>query len=90
MSKRFGKIWKKGVMVDLTNKDNELDLHGIRHSEVDRVVENFVLLGKTPMTIITGRSNKMTELVTSVLNRHQFKYDIPVFNVGMVKIYGCL
>ena len=42
------------------------------------------------MTIITGRSNKMTELVTSVLNRHQFKYDIPVFNVGMVKIYGCL
>ncbi len=34
----------------------ELDLHGVRHPDVYRRVENFVLLNKTPMNIITGRS----------------------------------
>ena len=35
---------------------NELDLHGIKHEDVDRLVENFVLLNKTPMRIISGRN----------------------------------
>ena len=32
----------------------ELDLHGVRHHEVDRKVENFVLLEEKPIRIITG------------------------------------
>ena len=39
----------------------QLDLHGKRHEEVDRLVENFVILNKTPMRIITGNSDKMRE-----------------------------
>ena len=61
-----------------------LDLHGTRHEEVDRIVENFILLSETPVKIITGNSNKMKELVTKVIERHDFdwKYDVPN--------YGCL
>ena len=54
---------------------NQLDLHGIRHSDVDRLVENFVLLNKTPMRIITGNSDRMTELVLTVLHRHNIEYE---------------
>ena len=51
-----------------------LDLHGIRHSEVDRLVENFVLLNKPPLTIITGNSHKMKDIVGDVLKRHNIKF----------------
>tara|TARA_B100000131_G_C17609942_1_gene407144 strand:- start:224 stop:424 length:201 start_codon:yes stop_codon:yes gene_type:complete len=54
---------------------NKLDLHGIRHEEVDRLVENFVLLNDTPMRIITGNSNIMRDLVIKVLDRHSIKYE---------------
>ena len=54
---------------------NKLDLHGIKHSEVDRLVENFVLLNNTPMRIVTGNSDKMIELVIEVLNRHDIEYE---------------
>ena len=27
----------------------ELDLHGVRHEEVDRLVENFILLNRLPL-----------------------------------------
>ena len=66
----------------------ELDLHGVKHSDVDRIVENFVLLGNTPMTIITGKSMKMTRLVLDVLKRHRFTYWTPSYNVGIVKVIG--
>ena len=36
-----------------------LDLHGVKHEDVDRIVENFVLLNDVPMKIITGNSEKM-------------------------------
>ena len=51
-----------------------LDLHDIRHKEVDRLVENFVLLEKLPLRIITGNSEEMTRLVINVLERHDMNY----------------
>jgi len=63
---------------------NRLDLHGIRHSDVDRIVENFVLLNSTPMRIITGNSDRMIELVTGVLDRHNISYE--KFRPGQVTI----
>ena len=53
----------------------KLDLHGIRHSEVDRLVENFVLLNNPPLEIITGHSDKMVELVRDVLDRHDIQWE---------------
>ena len=61
-----------------------LDLHGTRHEEVDRIVENFILLSETPVKIITGNSNKMKELVTQVIERHDFDWKYHEPN------YGCL
>ena len=65
---------------------NILDLHGIRHSEVDRLVENFVLLKDTPIRIITGNSDRMTELVLTVLHRHNINYER--FKPGQLTILG--
>ncbi|MBC8421949.1 MAG: hypothetical protein H8E03_00855 [Pelagibacteraceae bacterium] len=65
----------------------ELDLHGCRHSEVDRIVENFVLLNDTPLKIITGNSIKMREIVIKVLERHKFVYD-NLDNFGVITVLG--
>ena len=54
---------------------NKLDLHGVRHYDVNRLVENFVLLNEPPLTIITGNSDKMIELVLEVLHIHNITYD---------------
>ena len=55
--------------------ENKLDLHGIKHEDVNRVVENFVLLNETPLNIITGNSTMMRELVVEVLEKHKFIYE---------------
>ena len=53
----------------------KLDLHGIIHSEVDRLVENFILLNIPPLRIITGNSDTMRGLVIKVLDRHNIEYE---------------
>ena len=53
----------------------QLDLHGVRHQDVKRLVENFVLLNEPPLRVITGNSSKMLSLVSEVLDRHEFKYE---------------
>ena len=52
-------------------KNSALDLHGIRHDQVARMVENFVLLNQDqiPLEIICGNSQRMIDLVISVLDR---------------------
>ena len=52
----------------------ELDLHGTKHEDVDRIVENFVLLNELPVRIITGNSDEMRRLVINVLERHHMNY----------------
>ena len=49
----------------------DLDLHGVRHSEVDRLVENFIYLNQScmPLKIICGNSNRMIGLVQEVVDR---------------------
>tara|TARA_B100000287_G_C20554904_1_gene749997 strand:- start:681 stop:884 length:204 start_codon:yes stop_codon:yes gene_type:complete len=47
-----------------------LDLHGVRHADVDRLVENFILLEQPPLTILCGNSDKMIRLVKDVLKRY--------------------
>lgn len=49
----------------------DLDLHGVRHYDVDRVVENFIYLNQhnMPLKIICGNSNTMVQLVQDVIDR---------------------
>ena len=62
----------------------ELDLHGVRHHQVDRLVENFVLLQEPPMRIITGCSTVMQTLVLEVIKRHGLRYDC---EFGSIVVY---
>ena len=50
---------------------NKLDLHGVRHYEVDYKVENFILMNQKllPLTIICGNSPAMIKLVETVIKR---------------------
>ena len=54
----------------------KLDLHGVRHHEVDLMVENFIFLNQEeiPLRIICGGSSKMVELVKKVLDRTGSEY----------------
>ena len=55
---------------------DKLDLHGVRHHDVDRLVENFVLLNEPPLTIITGNSEMMAGIVRKTLDRIYDSHDI--------------
>ena len=48
----------------------QLDLHGVRHHEVELMVENWVLMNQSsvPLTIICGNSQRMIDIVYSVLD----------------------
>ena len=58
----------------IENQKNVLDLHGIRHDDVERLVENFVLLNEPPLTIITGNSDKMRDIVNIQTLKANFGY----------------
>jgi hypothetical protein len=49
----------------------KLDLHGRRHYEVDRLVENFILMNQyqLPLSIICGNSQTMINIVQRVIQR---------------------
>jgi hypothetical protein len=51
-----------------------LDLHGVKHEEVEKLVEETILLGEAPFRIVTGNSLKMKELVKQVLEKHNFHH----------------
>jgi hypothetical protein len=63
----------------------KLDLHGVRHSEVNNLVEDFILMnqGEFPLEIICGNSARMIQLVYSVtkklgLDTHMYRYGVVV------------
>ena len=47
-----------------------LDLHGVRHEEVERLLENFILLNKPPLQVITGNSDYMRYALESFCSKH--------------------
>ena len=73
------------------NKEDKttLDLHGLKHIDVDRIVENHIFLTPYPHDIITGNSAEMHQLAKAVLDRHNFRYEIGDFNnYGYLRVLG--
>ena len=63
-----------------------IDLHGIKHENVERDVENFVVKN-APCKIITGNSSKMKNKVLSYLNEHDYKYmSGDLYNQGYIQV----
>jgi hypothetical protein len=59
----------------------KLDLHGVKHEEVESLVENFILVNQNefPLEIICGNSLKMIKLVQNVIHKldcetHMYRY----------------
>jgi len=70
------------------DNNNILDLHGIRHHEVDRLVENFIFMNQdtVPLKIICGNSQKMIDLVLNVVKKHNIATTTMV-QYGIIDIY---
>lgn len=64
-------------------QNSKLDLHGIRHQDVDALVENFILTNQNsfPLTVICGNSVKMVHLAEDVINRIGCEYTMYRFGV---------
>ena len=56
-----------------------LDLHGIKHQDVDVEVRNFIFQYQDllPLIIICGNSNKMIELVSQSLKTRDIMFSSP-------------
>ena len=48
-----------------------LDLHGVRHEEVERLLENFILLNNPPLKVITGNSTYMRGKLERFCHKHK-------------------
>ena len=53
---------------------DSLDLHSIRHGEVDKLLHDFIYehiqRGSTEVKIITGKSPQMKEIVNEIVNSY--------------------
>jgi hypothetical protein len=65
---------------------SHLDLHGVKHQEVETEVLDFTYQYQTllPLIIICGNSNKMVELVSRSLELSNIGYSSPRF--GIIRI----
>ena len=66
-----------------------LDLHGVRHSQVEDKLTRYFFWekpGHKQYTIITGDSRKMREIVFEWLDKHEYNYYVPSYNLGEIQI----
>ena len=65
-----------------------LDLHGIKHQDVDDEVKDFIFQYQhlLPLIIICGNSNKMIDLVSQSLKTSDIVFSSPRF--GVIRIEG--
>ena len=61
----------------LENQLLNLDLHGVRHSDVEVAVEDFVLNNQQqlPLIVICGNSSKMIDIVSKTLKRMEINFE---------------
>lgn len=80
---------KNSPIRNIEFKVPSLDLHGVIHSEVHLILENYVLCRQAylPLKIITGNSEKMKKLVVDFLNNYKFKFIMgDKFNKGFIVV----
>lgn len=65
-----------------------LDLHGTKHQDVESIVINFVYQFQDllPLIIICGNSNKMTDIVSTVLSSLNISFSSPRY--GVIRVEG--
>ena len=65
-----------------------LDLHGVRHHDVEDDVFDFVLRHQNllPLIIICGNSNSMIKIVSNTLQKNSIEFSSPRF--GIIRVEG--
>ena len=64
-----------------------LDLHGIRHHQVDDIVRSFLNFINLPCQIVTGNSPEMKNIVKKVVEEYEwFCYEKDSYNRGTLTI----
>ena len=62
-----------------SRKMTEIDLHGFKHDEVEDKLANLLILhynmGNSPVKLITGKSDKMKQIVRNIVKEHGFTED---------------
>ena len=61
----------------IENQLLNLDLHGVRHSDVEVAVEDFVLNNQEqlPLIVICGNSSKMIDIVSKTLKKMEINFE---------------
>lgn len=69
-------------------KNPEIDLHGVRHHNVEIIIENFVYQHQysMPLLIMCGNSNQMIKIVKDKLKEIGCTFDDSRF--GLIRVYS--
>ena len=67
---------------------NKIDLHGIKHENVQRELDQFfwqmMQMGHSEVEVITGISHRMKEIVNKVSQDYNFKVEEIPINPGAI------
>jgi len=70
----------------------ELDLHGVKHQDVEATLDNFFLWENNNISqsiqVVTGNSTEMQKIVCKWLDSNEFSYYIPSHNLGVIYVNG--
>ena len=71
--------------------DHTLDLHGLKHSDVETNLESWLIMEYNqfnfPLVVITGNSKRKKQLVYQASEKQEFKYRVHPTNPGALIIY---
>jgi len=64
-----------------------IDLHGVKHKDVEKVVSEAVCDNEVPLRIITGNSTVMKNLVIKTLKHFDLTAVNSIGNSGILLVY---
>ena len=75
------------TFLNISMKNKELDLHGVRHSSAAEAVEEFLLTHDLPVSIITGNILIIKNIVRDILKKKNLSaYYLNPNNLGKILV----
>ena len=65
----------------------EVDLHGVRHRDVYKILEDCYMNGDIPLEVITGKSNTMKKIVVTIAGTFGLQTREKLGNDGRLVVY---
>ena len=64
-----------------------IDLHGVKHADVPRIIENACSQHEIPFIVITGKSDMMKKIVEKAASEFNLLIRDVVNNPGRILVY---